>query len=149
MEHNTDILPSFLDRFEKRKINMNTERFKKSVMRDLSFLLSSYCHIKNDDIEGMSKRVKSSVLLYGLRSFVGHDKAKYNEEALEDIYNAIINFEPRIDPASLSVERQVDQGVHLKIKISGNLILPTKEGKVDLLLSIDIETGQTSIKKFN
>ncbi len=147
MEKKYKIIPSFLDRFDRSSTNMSVKDYKNSVLRDLSFLLSSFSHLRQEDIDENCERVESSVLAYGVRLFVGHKDVAYKEGLATEVKNAILKFEPRIKPETLVVEEHEYEGDNYKFIIKGDLLVSTKAEGFSLTLNIDIETGRSSLRK--
>jgi predicted component of type VI protein secretion system len=145
----TPIIPCFLDRFNVHRYTMTPENYKRTVLRDISFLLNAFSHLTHDDMEGIDcERVKSSVLAYGLTSFAGQERGQMKQSIVDEIKNALYMFEPRLVKASINVT-EVKKGAssEIFIKISGKLFKALLAEQVDLTLSFDVDTGHSAIKK--
>ena len=147
MKKNYKIVPSFIDRFDLYSANMSINDYKNTVLRDLSFLLSSFAHLRIEDIEESCDRVKSSVLAYGVHPFIGDKNTAYKENMAEEVRSAILKFEPRIKPETLVVEEPEREGINYKLLIKGDLIAPTETESINLTLNIDIETGHSTVSR--
>jgi type VI secretion system protein ImpF len=93
-----------------------------------------------------------SVLNYGLPSLSGESVGQLDLRAVgADIKQAILDFEPRIDPNTLEVEAQIDGNARdhhnqLKLVIRGHMW--NQPVPLELLLSaaMDVETGQAAVR---
>ena len=95
--------------------------------------------------------VKKSTLAYGMRSFAGMSLSNSSVEIiLDEIKQAILKFEGRIDPNSLKVNltKNADGSVEcttnhkLKISITGILRPLQKAETILITTEIDLETGK-------
>ncbi len=77
--------------------------YREEVLRDLKWLLNTSCHPTRSPVHRFPK-VAASTLNYGTRDFVGvSDSSVTPEEIANAVREAIVRFEPRISPDSLSV----------------------------------------------
>ena len=148
--------PALLDRLtddepEQLKESMQNSvvskgRLKKTVLRDLVWLLNTTAH----DIDGeldLYPEVRQSVINYGVPVLSGRIFSGVNWRDLErQIHDAIVAFEPRILPGTLSVKASVPtdlMGHHnlLQFELRGELW--SMPYPVELLLrsQLDLETG--------
>lgn len=93
-----------------------------------------------------------SVLNYGLPSLSGEAVGRMDLHAIsKDIKQAILDFEPRIDPDTLEVEAQIDGTRYshhnqLKLVIRGHMWNQPVPLELLLSASMDVETGQASVR---
>lgn len=93
-----------------------------------------------------------SVLNYGLPSLSGESVGKLDLRAVSaDIRQAILDFEPRIDPNTLEVDAQIDGSVRshhnqLKLVIRGHMWNQPVPLELLLSASVDVETGQAAVR---
>ncbi len=121
-------------------------RLKRTVLRDLIWLLNTTAHHTSGQLEHYPE-VRSSVLNFGIPVLSGKNFSGVDWRDLErQIHDAILVFEPRILPDSLSVKAVVPSdplGHHnlLQFELRGELwSIPFP---VELLLrsELDLETG--------
>ena len=126
------------------------EKYKDIVLRDLIGLLNSSVTINEIDL-GEMEYVKESTLAYGTQSFAGMTFSNSNiRTILDEIKQAILKFERRIDPKSLkvSLSKNADGNIEhttnhkLKISISGALRPLQKTEMILVETEIDLETGK-------
>jgi type VI secretion system protein ImpF len=130
---------------------IDTQRLRSAVLRDLSWLLNTIA-MRRSDTEGLAKDARLSVLNYGLSSLAGQVASTVDLQEVEcSIRKAILAFEPRIDPSSLTVEAHLasDRGNVLPMRIQG--LLWAQPVPLELLLhsDLDLETGEVRIRDLN
>lgn len=153
--------PSLLDRLTDNEPDSNVEsraqrvlslnRLKRSVLRDLAWLLNSGSLAMTEDL-GPYPHVENSVLNYGVSDLAGTTASATDVKALErEIRQAILDFEPRILANSLKVKVNLN-----KEKMSRKTLSFLIEGQlwaqplpVDLYLStdLDLETGNAMVNE--
>lgn len=170
--------PSLLDRLTDLDPNTSTEpldarvlsrqQLRAAVLRDLSWLFnanraepsrrSSSKQSRPDYVEQELVRWKSapyaqrSVLNYGLPSLSGESVGRMDLRAVSaDIKQAILDFEPRIDPNTLEVDAQIDGTMRshhnqLKLVIRGHMWNQPVPLELLLSASMDVETGQAGVR---
>jgi type VI secretion system protein ImpF len=153
--------PSLLDRLTDNEPDTKVEsraqrvlsinRLKRSVLRDLAWLLNSCSLSVTDDLDAYPE-VKRSVINYGVRDLAGSAAASMEISSIErEVKQAIMDFEPRILPHSLSVKVIVDKDEMskktLSFEIEGQLW--AQPLPVSLLLSteVDLDSGVTSVEE--
>jgi type VI secretion system protein ImpF len=93
-----------------------------------------------------------SVLNYGLPSLSGESIGRLELRAVSaDIKQAILDFEPRIDPNTLEVDAQIDGSMRnhhnqLKLVIRGHMWNQPVPLELLLSASMDVETGQAAVR---
>ena len=159
-ESNRDrINPSLLDRLTDEAPGNASARggqsvtlseLRRSVLRDLNWLFNTSRLLTAAEIEAWPQ-VRNSVLNYGLPALSGVAASGVDLVQLErSLRQAIIDFEPRILPDSVSVkallEREsLDQHNVVSLQIEG--LLWAQPLPVELLLrtQLDLESGQSRV----
>ena len=149
--------PSLLDRLADdepdKKVESRDKRIlsfvklKKSVMRDLEWLLNAGCLETTQDLDDYPQ-VKKSVLNYGLPDLSGTTASNLDSTTLERMLRqAIINFEPRILANSLKI-RIADRDEHNNIifEIEGELWSQPTPERLYLKTILDLELGNVEVK---
>ena len=151
--------PSLLDRLTdtepdskvesraQRVLSMN--RLKRSVLRDLAWLLNSGNFEITENLEKYPE-VRTSVLNYGVMDLAGKTVSSMElGEIEEQIRKAILEFEPRILPNSLSVRVRVDRQKMshktMSFDIEGQLWAQPLPINLYLSTELDLETGSASV----
>jgi type VI secretion system protein ImpF len=158
-ESNRDrINPSLLDRLtdeapgnaSARGSPATLSELRKSVLRDLNWLFNTSQLLKPEEAAAWPQ-VRNSVLNYGLPPLSGMTASGVDVIQLErTLRQAIVDFEPRILPDSVSVkvalERQtLDHHNTLSLHIEG--LLWAQPVPIELLLrtQLDLESGQNRV----
>jgi type VI secretion system protein ImpF len=129
---------------------MSRSRLRQSVLRDLAWLFNTTRLEAGTDLSEFPF-VRQSVINYGLPALSGRSATSLSLLDLERaMRNAILEFEPRILPATLKVRAVLDQARldhHniIGVEISGQLW--AQPVPLDLLVrtEIDLETGKVEI----
>jgi type VI secretion system protein ImpF len=169
--------PSLLDRLtdlDPRNSNetldarvLSRQQLRAAVLRDLSWLFNSSRPepsrrsgkvARSKQIEAELQMWKKaplaqcSVLNYGMPSLSGESVGKLDLHAVsEDIRQAILDFEPRLDRDTLEVDTQIDGSIrahHNQLKLIIRGLMWNQPVPLELLLSaaVDVETGQASVQ---
>ena len=152
--------PALLDRLvddepEKRQETLQFSvvskgRLKRTVLRDLSWLLNTTSHHTDSQLDDYPQ-VKKSVINYGIPVLSGKNFSSTDWRELErQIHEAIVFFEPRILPDSLKIAAIAPSdmlGHHnlLQFEVRGELwSIPLP---VELLIrtQLDLETGYVKL----
>lgn len=153
--------PSLLDRLTDNEPDSKVEsraqrvlslnRLKRSVLRDLAWLLNSGNLAITEDLDPYPQ-VQDSVLNYGISDLAGKTASAMDVKALErEIRQAVLDFEPRILAKTLKVRVSMN-----KEKMSHKTMSFLIEGQlwaqplpVDLYLStdLDLETGSAMVNE--
>ena len=152
--------PALLDRLcddEPEKLQETLEhsvvskgRLKRTVLRDLVWLLNTTCHNTDNQLE-LYPEVRRSVINYGIPVLSGKNFSGVDWRELEhSIHEAILVFEPRILPDTLKVKALVPtdaMGHHnvLQFELRGELW--SMPFPIELLIrsELDLETGQMTL----
>jgi type VI secretion system protein ImpF len=140
-------------RFESREQRvMSLERLKQSVLRDLAWLLNTEYLEAAYSLDAYPD-VRSSVLNYGIPSIVGltiTDLTDTMRGALaKTLRDAIVRFEPRLDPDSILVRTHADKeqmdGRTLTFEIEAELIAEPAPLRLLLTSIVDLENGHATL----
>lgn len=140
-------------RFETREQRvMSLERLKQSVMRDLSWLLNTEYLEAVHALDGYPE-VRSSVLNYGIPSIVGLTITDLNDSMrgglAKTLRDAIVCFEPRLDPDSVMVTVHADKeqmdGRTLMFEIEAELLAEPAPLRLLLTSVVDLENGHATL----
>ena len=140
-------------RFETREQRvMSLERLKQSVLRDLSWLLNTEYLEAAYSLEGYPE-VRGSVLNYGIPSIVGLTLTDLDDPMrgglAKTLRDAIIRFEPRLDPDSVVVRTHADKeqpdGRTLTFEIEAELIAEPAPLRLLLTSVVDLENGHSTL----
>jgi len=150
------ILPCLLDRLcddEPQKThessyrqNLTLTAFRRSVLRELGWLLNTPCHTEDEIIQDYPE-VRSSVVNFGKPDLTGKTATNLKPRELEQhIAEAIRRFEPRILSHSLSVRviPHVNKAMPnlIGFEIRGLLWANPLPEQFQLQTEIDLETGK-------
>jgi type VI secretion system protein ImpF len=132
-----------------RNLFRTSTEFRATVLQNLDWLLNTPSHAQTDTFADFPE-VEKSVLNYGTRDLCGKTVGDIDMGLLErSLFAAIINFEPRIMRAGLTVKALGNRsvvtpttiGFEIKGQIWGN---PYPETFI-LKTLLDLETGTTTI----
>ena len=160
-ESNRDrINPSLLDRLTDeapgvaggRGSSSSLSELRRSVLRDLTWLFNTTQLFDAESAEAWPQ-VRSSVLNYGLPALAGSHASSLDITRLERaLRQAIVDFEPRILPDSVTVKadlegESLDHHNVISLQIAG--LLWAQPVPIELLLrtQLDLESGQTKVEE--
>jgi type VI secretion system protein ImpF len=153
--------PSLLDRLTDNEPDTKVEargqrvlsinRLKRSVLRDLAWLLNSGNLEETEDLSDFPD-VSKSVINYGVAGIAGTSAKSADIPRIErQVKQAIIDFEPRILAKSLSVKVVLDEEKltqkMLTFQIEGQLWAQPLPVSLYLSTDIDLETGSTTVNE--
>ena len=153
--------PSLLDRLTDDEPETNVEsrakrvlslnRLKRSVLRDLAWLLNTGNLETVENLDD-APEVKKSVLNYGILDLAGKTVSGTDIRKLEEeICEAILEFEPRILAESLSVRVNVNSGSMsektMSFEIEGQLWAQPMPINLFLRTDLDLETGSAAVNE--
>ncbi len=145
----TDEEPTKTKEAPERRV-MSKSRLRQAVLRDLAWLFNSTKPSENDDLL-QSPHIQRSVLNFGLPALSGRAASSLDITELErTIRQAIVDFEPRILPASLevkalAVESALDHHNVIGVQIRGELWAQPVPLELLVRTEIDLETGRVEI----
>jgi type VI secretion system protein ImpF len=151
----SDFAPFLLDRLADTNLTSKEEsaaagrltqvRMQSALQRDIAALLAAipfetFCPLE------WRENVRLSVLNFGIGDFSGASAQGFNFRRIEaEIRSAILHFETRISPSSLTVQILAgsvgDARSILNLMISGEAIFENWRWPVKLSAMIDLETG--------
>ncbi|MFH1999607.1 MAG: type VI secretion system baseplate subunit TssE [Planctomycetota bacterium] len=125
---------------------LTADEQRASVLKDLEFLFNTGNLASVVDLEN-HPRVARSVLNYGVPCFAGRSLSIMGEEEFKRLFRqAIIDFEPRIDPKSVEVDVHIAgdsmNQTAVTLRIRGRLLT---ELELVLKTDVDLETGSVTI----
>jgi type VI secretion system protein ImpF len=157
----SQLLPALLDRLtdhaptERRESaqarTMGKAEFRRSVLRDLAWLLNTTNAESELELEGVPS-VRRSVLNYGVQALSGKYLVEDDLRSLEAaVTDCIRNFEPRIIPETLKVRVLAGQDDHatrhqLGMEIKGQLWAEPYPIELLLRSRVDLESGQIALE---
>lgn len=164
----TDLDPSSSQEPVEARV-LSRQQLRAAVLRDLSWLFNANRaeparrklakgatrspHIEAEaEMWSKAPFAQKSVLNYGLPSLSGESVGKLDLRAVSaDIKQAILDFEPRIDPGTLEVDAQIDGNARshhnqLKLVIRGHMWNQPVPLELLLSASMDVETGQAAVR---
>ena len=144
-------LPSLLSRLTKEDIDglSDIDMLKEEILDNIFMLLNSRVRPERKDLEN-DPFLYRSVLAYGLSDFCGISHNSFTvEKLLEEIRSLIEFYEPRLDPASIKVQRvkKEDVSSNVKIQITGRISVPPYIDEVDFLFTLDLESGVPHVQR--
>jgi len=159
MEANS-VAPSLLDRltdFEPKNkkesahaAHISPRRMREILKRDISWLLAT---IRLEELVDLEKHdaIRSSVLNYGVRDMSGVPEQNINpHEVQETIRGALCKYEPRFDPSTVHVQlldpSELETRGLVKMRITGQLLMPGYEELIHLEAKINFETGSIALE---
>lgn len=130
---------------------MSISRLKRSVMRDLAWLLNCGNLAITEDLSDYPQ-VETSVINYGVACMAGSTVSSLDVGALErTVKQAILNFEPRIISETLRVKIEADrQKMNIRaltFTIEGQLWAQPLPIGLYLSTEMDLETGSVTVRE--
>jgi len=157
---NENLQPSLLDRLTDNRPDqqqesrdervLNFRRLKQSVVRDLEWLLNAGTLNPAEDLRDFPE-TSHSVLNYGVSGIVGsHVSGIEPALVVKMLRQAILDFEPRILPATLSIRiiesKEHDHIHNLAFEIEGQLWAHPLPEHLHVRTTMDLELGSFEIK---
>ncbi len=130
--------------------SLSKSRLRQAVLRDLAWLFNTVKLESSVDLEKLP-HVRRSVVNFGLTALSGKTASTLDAIALTNaIKQAILDFEPRIVPATLQVRTVIDPGQldhHniVGVEIQGHLWAQPIPLELLVRTEIDLETGRVEI----
>ena len=161
-ESNRDrINPSLLDRLtdeapgnpaQRGGMSVSLSELRRTVLRDLNWLFNTSQLMRPEQLESWPQ-VRNSVVNYGLPPLSGLNASGLNVVQLErSLRQAIIDFEPRILPDSVSVKAELERESldhHNLLSLHIEALLWAQPVPIELLLrtQLDLESGQNRVEE--
>jgi type VI secretion system protein ImpF len=159
-ESNRDrINPSLLDRLtdeapgdpaQRGGMSVSLSELRRSVLRDLNWLFNTSQFMRPEELEAWPQ-VRNSVVNYGLPPLSGLTASGLDVVRLERaLRQAIIDFEPRLLPDSVSVKAELERESldhHNVLSLHIEALLWAQPVPIELLLrtQLDLESGQNRV----
>lgn len=127
------------------------EQLKSDILRNLSSLLNS--HTAPSTTRSLTQQfpqVATSCYHFGIDSYAGiTGNSEQPRIIAENVRQAIINFEPRLDPASILVRADASRSSRdrtaLHLTISSRLAVHPLSEDMYFRLRVDVETGEATL----
>ncbi|MBQ9219815.1 MAG: type VI secretion system baseplate subunit TssE [Succinivibrio dextrinosolvens] len=144
-------LPSLLSRLTKEDLDglSDLDMLKEEILDNIFMLLNSRVRPEKKDLES-DPFLYRSVLGYGLSDFCGLSHNPFTVDSLlKEIRDLIEFFEPRLDPASIKVQKLKSNELtsNIKIQITGRVSVPPYTDEVNFLFTLDLESGVPHIHR--
>jgi type VI secretion system protein ImpF len=145
----TDEEPDKREEPRERRV-MSKTRLRQAVLRDLAWLFNS-TRLESGTSLAKAPYARRSVINFGLPALSGHPASSLDVTNLERaIRQAIVDFEPRIRPATLQVKalvqaNPVDHHNVIGVEIRGELWAQPAPLELMVRTEIDLETGKVEI----
>jgi type VI secretion system protein ImpF len=129
---------------------LSRSRLRQAVLRDLTWLFNTTCLRADIDLAG-APFARRSVVNFGLPALSGQTTSTLDASDLaRAIRQAIVEFEPRILPATLQVRTLLDSGDQnrhnvIGVEIRGHLWAQPMPLELLVRTEIDLETGKVEI----
>jgi len=125
-------------------------QLRREVARDLDALMNTVAFESAEDIREF-EFVRKSILNFGLPDIVHRTLEEGSaEDVKEEILNALLNFEPRIDRNSIRVSRDATVDTHeLKIRfiVRAELLCEPVNVPVEFVADLDVDVGSIQINR--
>jgi len=140
---------------------LNRRQLREAVLRDLSWLFNAVCEepdlSNRDDPERVAlwkslPYARDSVLNFGILPLTGQSLTIHNFPLIEaQIREAIVRFEPRLDPNTVEVRigNDLSTGLRptsLRLTIKGQLWNQPVPLELMLSADVDVDTGQAAVR---
>ena len=150
-------MPCVLDRLTDLNPENRVERFsravsvfglRRSVLENVSLILNSRSH-PDAEAWGGDPEVSASVLGLGLPDFCGmHIGNERRERLRQEIIRQLKTFEPRFDPASISVGftgEDMSNGGVLELEIRATISVEPLKEELVFRARLNMETGESTV----
>lgn len=162
--------PSLLDRLTDNEPGSRSEapearvlskrQLREAVLRDLSWLFNAVCEepdIRHPDLDRVrmwhqAPLARESVLNFGIPPLSGQSVSVQQFPLIEEqIRQAILRFEPRIDPKTCEVRILSDflagiRPTNLRLSIKGQMWNQPVPLELFLAADVDVDTGQAAVR---
>ena len=127
----------------------NESALRATVRRELTWLLNTTNLGAAQDL-GAYPEVRTSVLNYGLPDLTGRaSTGKSIRDRSEQIRQAILTYEPRMDPKKVEVEARstVEKDNAVTFLIRGDVTSAVKALPVQFVADVEVETGEAVVRE--
>ena len=130
---------------------MSSTQVRRSVLRDLAWLLNSAQRFKPEELADYPQ-VVSSVINYGIPDFCGLTHSSVQPGQVErQVQDALVRFEPRVLRRGLSVRAASDTAQMSRnavvFEIRGELWAQPMPEALYVKTAMDLETGSVSVQE--
>lgn len=127
---------------------ISIRRLKQDILRNIELILNSRSHPQGEELENDGEMI-NSVLGMGLSDFCGHSHTIQQQERLKkEILRQLRCFEPRINPATLTVT-PVDESNStsvIEMEIYGRIEVAPLSEELLFRSRLDLESGAATVK---
>jgi len=127
----------------------NEEALRATVRRELAWLLNTTNFESANDLSAYPQ-VRTSVLNYGVPDLAGKALSHTNVlRRAQEIRNAVIAFEPRIEPRSLEVEvsNKVERDNSLTFVIHADVTSAVRAIPIELRTDLEVDTASVTVRE--
>lgn len=120
---------------------------REEIRENICLLLNSRSRPEKQDLQN-DAQLYYSVLGMGLSDVCGCTHSAMRIEAIQkELKEQIVHFEPRLDPASVTVnlKRERERQSELELFISATINLPEIQEQMEMAFTLDLETGIPSL----
>jgi predicted component of type VI protein secretion system len=125
------------------------KQLKEDIFENVDMLFNSRSHASFADLGG-HEEVEESVLAYGISDFCGRQSSTASRDDLRlHIFKQLRLFEPRLDPASLTVEFQdTEKGDSTSVEYRINGIIRAKgvDEEIAFISRLNLESGNAELR---
>lgn len=133
---------------ERYSRGISIQQLKRDILWNIELLLNSRSHPSRAELRSDAE-VCNSVLGMGLEDFCGVSHGREERERLRrEILQQLRNFEPRINPDSLSVsliDMEANSGSVVELEIHGRIEVAPLSEELLFRSRLDLETGTASV----
>ncbi|MFO7884473.1 MAG: type VI secretion system baseplate subunit TssE [Desulfobacteraceae bacterium] len=129
---------------------VSLQKYKKAVMRDLSWLLNTHANSEQSGYDAFEE-IPSSVLNFGVQNVAGKTASSLNIDDMQfQLKETLCRFEPRILPDTISIDFALEPDAmkksrSLSFEIRGVLWSQPLPESLFIKTELDLETGKSSI----
>ena len=129
---------------------VSLQKYKKAVMRDLSWLLNTHANSEQSGYDAFEE-IPSSVLNFGVQNVAGKTASSLNIDDMQfQLKETLCRFEPRILPDTISIHfalepNEMKKSRSLSFEIRGVLWSQPLPESLFIKTELDLETGKSSI----
>ena len=148
LERLTDDEPGKREESRNQRI-VSLQRYKAGVLRDLDWLFNSIGHFPDERVGEVTfaeyEGAFHSVINFGIRQLYGR-LAPDIGEIENQLFDALITFEPRINRRTLKVEVKIERNI-LSIELTGELWVNPLPEKLFIKTELDLESSECHTKE--
>jgi type VI secretion system protein ImpF len=126
----------------------NENALRATVRRELAWLLNTVNLDAVQDLEPYP-HVRTSVVNYGIPDLTGKAVTQWTvQQRARDIRDAVLAFEPRIDPKTLAVEPRgsVERDNAVSFDLRGDVVSAVNAMPVRFVTDVEVDTGAVTVR---